>query len=75
MNKIRKPCPTESPLLFDIDPETVTALGGDPMFVQRWRSLGLPWMVREQVRAKERERGYGEATMVESFLIVERRGR
>ena len=60
--------------MFDIDPEpvaeTLTALGGVPLFVQTWRSLGLPGMVREHVRAKERERGYDEATMVESFLLL-----
>jgi hypothetical protein len=26
--------------------------------------------VREQVRIKERERGYDEATMVESFVVL-----
>lgn len=74
MKKIRKPSPTESPLLFDIDPEPIpemlTALGGVPLVVQTLRSLGLPALVREQVRIKERERGYDEATMVESFVIL-----
>lgn len=67
MKKIRKPSPTELPLLFDIDPkpvaETLAALGGVPLFVRTWRSLGLPGMVREHVRAKERERGCDEATI------------
>jgi hypothetical protein len=60
--------------LFDIDPEpipeTLTALGGVPLVVQTFRSLGLPALVREHVRTKERERGYDEATMVESFVIL-----
>ena len=68
--KVRKPSPTESPLSFDIDPEpipeTLTALGGVPLLVQTFRSLGLPAQVREHVRIKVRERGYDEATMVES---------
>ena len=37
--------------------------------VQTFRSLGLPKSVRELVRVKERERGYHEATLVESFVI------
>ena len=70
----RKPSPTESPLLFEIDPEplpeTLTALGGVPLLVQTFRSLGLPAKVREHVRIKERERGYDEATLVESFIVL-----
>ena len=57
MRKDLKPSPTESPLLFEIDPEpieeTLTALGGIPLVVQAFRSLGLPPSVREQVRVKE----------------------
>jgi hypothetical protein len=74
VKKLRKPSPTESPLLFDIDPEPIpevlTALGGVPLLVQTFRSLGLPGQVREHVRIKERERGYDEATMVESFVVL-----
>ena len=74
MKKVCRPSPTESPLLFDIDPEpipeTLTALGGVPLLVQTFRSLGLPAQVREHVRIKERERGYDEATMVESFVVL-----
>ena len=74
MKKVRKPSPIESPLLFAIEPEplpeTLTALGGVPLFVQTFRSLGLPALVREHVRIKERDRGYDEATMVENFVIL-----
>jgi len=72
--KSAKPSPTESPLLFEVDPEPLpeilTALGGVPLVVQAFRSLGLPGLVKEHVQIKERERGYDEATMVESFVIL-----
>ena len=48
----------------------LTALGGVPLLVQTFRSLGLPAQVREHVRIKERERDYDEATMVESFVVL-----
>jgi hypothetical protein len=74
VKKARKPSPTESPLLIEIDPEpvpeTLTAMGGVPLVVQTFRSLGLPASVRQHVHVKERERGYDEATMVESFVVL-----
>ncbi|MHB2009514.1 MAG: IS1380 family transposase [Acidobacteriaceae bacterium] len=70
----RKPSPTESPLLFEIDDEplqeTLTAWGGVPLVVQAFRSLGVPASVRQHVQIKQRERGYDEATMVESFVVL-----
>jgi len=38
--------------------------------VQAFRSLGLPGSVQQHVTVKERERGYDEATFVESFVIL-----
>jgi len=74
MRKADKPSPTESPLLFEIDPEplpeTLTALGGVPLVVQAFRSLGLPASVNQHVQIKQRQRGYDEATFVESFAIL-----
>lgn len=52
--RVRKPSPTESPLLFEIDPEpiaeTLTALGGAPLSVQTFRSLARPAKLRGHVR-------------------------
>jgi len=74
MRKVEKPSPTEPPLLFEVDPEpaseTLTALGGVPLLVQAFRSLGLAGSVKRQVTIKERQRGFDEATMVESFVVL-----
>ena len=74
MLKPRKPSPTESPLPFTIDPtplaETLTAFGGAPLVVQTFRSLGLPGHVQRDVHTKVRQRGYDEATFVESFVVL-----
>jgi len=78
MRRMPKPSPTESPLLFEVDPkpleESLTALGGIPLVVQAFRSLGLPGSVQKYVAVKERERGYDEATFVESFVILNAAG-
>src|SRR6266446_6801069 len=78
MRRMPKPSPTESPLLFEVDPqpleEALTALGGIPLVVQAFRSLGLPGSVQQHVTVKERERGYDEATFVESFVILNAAG-
>src|SRR5947199_9454388 len=78
MRKIEKPSPTESPLLFALDPkpaeEMLTALGGLPLVVQAFRSLGLPGSVKQHVVVKERQRGYDEATFVESFVLLNAAG-
>ena len=72
--KPKRPSPTESPLLFEIDPEplaeTLTAWGGVPLVVQAFRSLGIPARVRQHIHIRQRERGYDEATMVESFVVL-----
>ena len=38
--------------------------------VQAFRSPGVPARVRQHVQIKQRERGYDEATMVESFVVL-----
>src|SRR5919109_4101032 len=74
MRKNDKPSPTESPLLFEIDPEplseAVTAMAGVPLVVQAFRSLGLAESVKQHVNIKQRQRGYDEPTFVESFVIL-----
>ena len=61
-------------MLFEIDPqplaEELTALGGVPLVVRAFRSLGLPAAIQEHVQIKERERGYDEATYVESLVVL-----
>jgi hypothetical protein len=74
MRKIERPSPTESPLLFELDaepaPEMLTALGGVPLVVQAFRSLGMPGSVKRHVKIKERQRGFDEATFLESFVVL-----
>ena len=78
MRKREKLSPTASEMLFEIDPEpapeSLTALGGMPLAVQAFRSLGLPGSVQRHVQVKERERGYDEATFIESFLVLQAAG-
>ena len=78
MRKLTKPSPTASPLLFELDPEplqeTLTALGGIPLVVQAFRSLRLPQSIQEHVHVKQRQRGYDDATFIESFVILNAAG-
>jgi len=41
-----------------------------PLAVQAFRSLELPASIQRQVHIKQREGGYDEATMVESFVVL-----
>lgn len=78
MKKERKPSPTELPLTIEIDPEPVkgtwTGRAGIPLLVETLRRLGVPGSVKQNVRVKQRVRRYDEATMVESFVIVNAAG-
>ena len=69
-----KPSPAAGEFLFEIDSEPLeeclTAWGGVPLLVRAARSLDLPGLVQGHVQVKQRERGFGEATYVESFLIL-----
>jgi len=74
MRKQNKPSPAEGEFLFEIDPEpakeAMTSWGGVPLLVRAFRSLGLPASVGQHMRIKQRERGYDEASLVESFVIL-----
>jgi len=72
--KKEKVSPAERAMLFEIDPEPIgeklTALGGLPLLVQAFRSLEVGVSVKEHVAIRQRERGYDEPTMVESFVLL-----
>ena len=78
MKKLSRVSVTEQPLPFQWDPEpareVLTAFGGLPTVVQTFRSMRLPQTIREHVRIKERQRGYDEATFVESFVVLNAAG-
>ena len=78
MKKEKRLSPTELPLAFEIDPEPVkerwTGRAGIPMLVEASRRLGVPNSVKRNVTAKQRDRGFDEATMVESFIILNAAG-
>src|SRR5664280_1081081 len=74
MKEEAKRSPAEGDFLFEIDPqpleECVTALGGVPLLVRAIRSLDVPGSVQRHLRVKQRERGFDEATYIESFLVL-----
>ena len=71
---LRKQSPAAGEFVFEIDPEPLeeqlTALGGIPLLVRAARSLDIPGSVERHLRLKQRERGFDEATYVESFLVL-----
>jgi len=74
MRDTRKRSPAEGEFLFEIDEqpleETVTAWGGVPLLVRAVRSLGVPGSVKRHLHLKQRERGFDEATYIESFVVL-----
>jgi hypothetical protein len=70
--------PTENGLLFEYDEghedQTLTALAGIPLVVQTFRSLGLVTSIQENLFLKQRQRGYDEATYIESFVVLNAAG-
>lgn len=60
--------------MFELDPEpleeTVTAYGGIPVFLRAARSLDVGGLSNRHLRLKQRQRGFDEASYVESFLVL-----
>ena len=73
-----KRSPAEGEFLFEIDEapteECLTALGGIPLFVRTARSLDVPGSVKRNLALKQRDRGFDEATYIESFLVLNAAG-
>lgn len=78
MEEMKRKSPTEMPLPFQLDAEParemLTGFAGAPLLIQAFRSLGGPAAVSEHVQVKQRDRGYDEATLVESFLLLNAMG-
>jgi len=68
----RSPAEGELPFEYDWEPaqEVLTAYAGIPLFVRASRSLGVPESVGRNLALKQRQRGFDEATYVESFLVL-----
>ena len=69
-----KPSPAagELPFEYDWEPaeEVLTAYAGIPLMVRAARSFGVPESVARNLSLKQRQRGFDEATYVESFLVL-----
>jgi len=68
----RSPAEGELPFEYDWQPaqEVLTAYAGIPLFVRAARSFGVPESVVRNLSLKQRQRGFDEATYVESFLVL-----
>jgi hypothetical protein len=68
----RSPAEGELPFEYDWEPaeEVLTAYAGVPLFVRALRSFDVPGSVKRHLHLKERQRGFDEATYVESFLVL-----
>jgi hypothetical protein len=78
MRKRPNASPTELPLPFEYDEqaeeENLTALGGMPLLLQAFRSLGAGRSVARHIHLKQRQRGLDEASYVESFVVLNAAG-
>ncbi len=48
----------------------MTAYGGIPLLLRAARSLDVGGMVKRSLHLKQRQRGFDEASYVESFLVL-----
>ncbi len=78
MRKRPTPSPTELPLPFVYDEqaeeENITALGGMPLLLQAFRSLGTGYSAAQHTHIRQRQRGLDEASYVESFVVLNAAG-
>ena len=69
-----KRSPAEGEFLFELDPEpleeNLTSYAGVPLLLRTGRSLDVPGSVRRYLSLKQRQRGFDEASYVESFLVL-----
>src|SRR5712691_3964475 len=74
LRKTPKASPAEADFLFEIDPEPaaerLTSYGGAPLLIRTLRSLEVGQSVARHIKIKQRQRGYEEATFVESFVLL-----
>lgn len=69
----RSPAEGELPFEYDFNhpaEEVLTAYAGVPLFVRAMRSFDVPGSVKRHLHLKQRQRGFDEATYVESFLVL-----
>jgi hypothetical protein len=52
------------------DGDGLTSRAGLPLVLETMRALGLPWVIREQVRIRERQSGYTEAEKIEALILL-----
>jgi hypothetical protein len=50
--------------------DTVTSRAGLPSVLETMRALGLPRVIREQVRVRERQSGYTETEKIEALVLL-----
>jgi Transposase DDE domain group 1 len=66
--------PAEGEFLFELDPEpleeAVTAYGGVPLFLRAARALEVGGLTNRHLHLKQRQRGFDEASYVESLLVL-----
>src|SRR5712692_9713001 len=74
LRKTPKASPAAADFLFESDPEPaaekLTSYGGAPLLIRTLRSLEVPQSVARHIQIKQRQRGYDEATFVESFVLL-----
>lgn len=70
--KKRSAAEGEFPFQYDWQPaeEVLTTYAGIPLLVRTARSLNMPGSIQRHLHLKQRQRGFDEASYVESFLVL-----